>query len=78
MLVYCKLDSREHVSVKFESEFVIFIQENAFENVVCQNGSHCVQGEIGQWRACGKDCFLYGDPEGLRNLDSYKGIQFIE
>ena len=23
---------------------IIFIQENAFENVVCQNGSHFVQG----------------------------------
>ena len=23
-----------------------FIQENAFENVVCQNGGHFVQGEM--------------------------------
>ena len=25
--------------------FIILIQENTFENVVCQNGSHFVQGE---------------------------------
>ena len=30
----------EQVSVNF----VIFIQENAFANVVCQNGGHFVQG----------------------------------
>ena len=27
---------------------VIFIQENAFENVVCQNGGHFDQGEMSQ------------------------------
>ena len=26
--------------------YIIFIQENAFENVVCQNGGHFVQGEM--------------------------------
>ena len=45
-LVYCQLDPWEQVSVKFESEFYPFIQENAFENVVCQNGGHFVQGEM--------------------------------
>ena len=37
MLGYCQLDSWKHISVKFELEFIIFIQENAFENVVHQN-----------------------------------------
>ena len=27
---------------------IIFIQENAFENVICQNGGHFVQGEMKQ------------------------------
>ena len=26
--------------------FIIYIQENAFQNVVCQNGGHFVQGEM--------------------------------
>ena len=37
MLAYCQLDSWEQISVKFEF---------AFENVVCQNGGHFVQGDI--------------------------------
>ena len=51
MLVHCKWDSREQISVKFEFEIwnsITFIQENAFENVVYQNGGHFVQGEMGQ------------------------------
>ena len=43
MLANCELDSKEPISVKFESEF---IQENSFENVVCQNGGHFVQEEM--------------------------------
>ena len=35
MLAHCQLDSWEQISVKLESKF---IQENAFEIVVCQNG----------------------------------------
>ena len=27
---------------------IIFIQENAFQNVICQNGSHFVQGEMSE------------------------------
>ena len=46
MLAYCQLDSWEQISVTFKSEFIIFIRENAFEIVVCQNGSHFVQGEM--------------------------------
>ena len=32
---------------------VIFFQENAFENVVCQYGGHFVQGEMGQTHTSG-------------------------
>ena len=31
-------------SVKFEYNLIILIQENAFENVICQDGGHFVQG----------------------------------
>ena len=44
MLAYYQLDSWEHILEKIESESIIFIQENAIENVVCQNGGHFVQG----------------------------------
>ena len=44
MLAYCQLDSWEQISVKFESEFYYFIQENAFEIVVCHNCGHFVLG----------------------------------
>ena len=44
MLFYCQLDSWEQVSVKFKSELIISIEENAIENVICQNGSHFVRG----------------------------------
>ena len=46
MLAYCQLDSWEQVSVKFERNFIIFIQENAFEDVVCPNDGHFVQREM--------------------------------
>ena len=42
---YYQLDHWEKISVKFISEFNIFTQENAFENVFCQNGGHFVQGD---------------------------------
>ena len=32
--------------MKIKSESIIFIQENAFEIVDCQNVSHFVQGEM--------------------------------
>ena len=51
MLAYCQVDSWEQISVKFESEFYHFIQENALEIVVCQNGSHFVQGQMSQCRS---------------------------
>ena len=40
MLPYRQLDSWEHISVKFESNFIILSQENTTENVVCQSGGH--------------------------------------
>ena len=43
MLANCELDSKEQISVIFESEF---IQENSLENVVYQNGGHFVQEEM--------------------------------
>ena len=46
MMAYCQLDSWEQISVKFERNSIILIQENAFENVVCQCGGHFVQGEM--------------------------------
>ena len=56
MLAYCQLDSCEQISVKLHN----FIQENAFENIVCQNGGHFVPGGGGgdnlksglQWNVC--------------------------
>ena len=39
MLAYCQLDP-------WDRAYIIFIQENAFENVVCQNGVQYVQGEM--------------------------------
>ena len=44
ILAYCQLESCEHISVKLESEFYHFIFENAFEIVVCQDGSHFCSG----------------------------------
>ena len=44
MLAYCQLDSWEQILVKFDSEFYYFHLKNTFENVVCQNGGHFVQG----------------------------------
>ena len=36
MLGYCQLDPWKQIAAKFESDFHYFIQENTFENVVCQ------------------------------------------
>ena len=46
MLVCCRLNSWEQISVKFESEFYHFHKKNASEIVVCQNSGHFVQGEM--------------------------------
>ena len=44
VLAYCQLDSWEQISVKSNRNPIIFIQENAFEIVVCQNSGRFVQG----------------------------------
>ena len=41
VLAYYQLDSWKQISVEF---WIIFIQENAFEYVVCKNGGHFAQG----------------------------------
>ena len=35
MMNYFEMDPCEQISVKFESKFKVFIQENEHENVVC-------------------------------------------
>ena len=40
VLIYCQLNSFEHISVKFESDSIIFILKNTAENLACQNGGH--------------------------------------
>ena len=49
MLAHCQLDHLERTSVKFYQNSNIFIQEYAFENVVCKNADilfwpQCVDG----------------------------------
>ena len=47
MLAYCQLDCWEKTfQWNSNRNAVIFIQENAFELVVWQNGGHFVQGEM--------------------------------
>ena len=48
MLANCQLDSWEQISMDFESESFYFHQKNSFENIVCQNGDHFVQGEMSE------------------------------
>ena len=43
MIVYYQLDHKEQISIKFYLKFKkVFIQENAFEDIVCWNGGHLV------------------------------------
>ena len=47
MLGYFQLDSWEKKNQwNLNSNFAIFIQENSFESVVCQNDGNFVQGEM--------------------------------
>ena len=46
MLAYCQFNSWEQISVIFESDFYDYHLRNAFEDAVCQIGSHFVQGEM--------------------------------
>ena len=36
VVTYCQLDHWEQISVKFNWNFKLFIQENAFEYVICE------------------------------------------
>ena len=50
MLAYCPLDSWEKLQWNLNLSPIIFIRENAFENVICQNDGHFVQGGGGdEW-----------------------------
>ena len=47
MFDYCQSDPRNKLQRNFIQNFKNFsIEENAFENVVCQNGGHFGQGEM--------------------------------
>ena len=59
MLDCCQLDSWEQISVKFESELHHFIQENAFEIVVWQNGGHLSRGSWVKGRPMDKCARFY-------------------
>ena len=48
ILAYCQLVSSEQISMKFEPEFYHFHPKNEFENALCQNGVHIVQGEMSE------------------------------
>ena len=41
LLAYCKLDPWD-----LNQNFIIFVQINWFKNVICQDGSHFVQGKM--------------------------------
>ena len=50
-LEYCQFEPWEKISVKFEVKFIIFIQENILENVVCEMAA------ILSWPQCVKRSF---------------------
>ena len=50
MLGYCQLDSSGKVQWNLNRNCIIFIKENAFENVTCQYCGHLVQGEMSSRR----------------------------
>ena len=45
-LAYCQLDSWGQFQLNWNTNSIVFIQENIFGIVVCQNGGHFAQGEI--------------------------------
>ena len=45
-LAYCHLHSWKKFQRHLNRNSEIFIEENAFEIVVCQNGGHFIQGEM--------------------------------
>ena len=46
MLAYTQLDFGNTFQWILNRNSIIFIEDNAIENVVCQNGGHLVQGEM--------------------------------
>ena len=47
MLTYCHLDPQEHTPVDFRTTYKkIFIQENAYEKVVCEMAAIFSRGEM--------------------------------
>ena len=46
MLGYHNLDRGKKLHWRFHQNSYIFVQENSFENVVCQNGRHFVLASI--------------------------------
>ena len=36
MMTYCQLDHKEHISIKYHLNSKVFIQENSFENILCE------------------------------------------
>ena len=46
MLTYCQIEPGNTFQWNLNRNSNIFIEENVFENAVCQNGGHLVQGEM--------------------------------
>ena len=44
MLGYCQMNPKEQISVKLKKNSEFFIQENAFENVVCEMATILCRG----------------------------------
>ena len=43
MIMYCQYDPNDYISMKYHLKFTnVFIQENAFENIVCKVQPFCV------------------------------------
>ena len=45
MMIYCQLNPQEQISVRFESEFSDFNQQNAFENIVCKMSAISIRSQ---------------------------------
>ena len=84
MLAYCQLEQKGTNRNKFHwnlnQNSIIFIQENAFENVVCQNGGHFVQGEMSYnapWVIIHPKNCAYGSWFTLFVMVWYPSISFV-
>ena len=49
MLTYCQLDPEEQIAVKFYQNTKLFIEKNAFENVVCEMAAIFSSGRWVNW-----------------------------